>query len=58
VGAPRLDGRNWLFGGDKASVVQTITTGRNGAMPAWAERLDPATVKMLTVYVHGLGGGQ
>jgi cytochrome c oxidase cbb3-type subunit 3 len=58
VGAPRLDGRNWLFGGDKASVVQTINTGRNGAMPAWAERLDPATVKMLTVYVHGLGGGQ
>ena len=35
-----------------------ITTARNGAMPAWTERLDAATIKMLAVYVHGLGGGE
>ena len=29
-----------------------------GVMPAWAGRLDAATVNMLTVYVHALGGGE
>jgi len=27
-------------------------------MPAWSERLDEATVKMLAIYVHSLGGGK
>jgi cytochrome c oxidase cbb3-type subunit 3 len=27
-------------------------------MPAWAGRLDDATIKALTVYVHTLGGGE
>ena len=31
---------------------------RHGVMPAWTGRLDPETVKTLSVYVHGLGGGQ
>ena len=31
--------------------------GRKGVMPAWEGRLDPATIKSLAVYVHGLGGG-
>jgi cytochrome c oxidase cbb3-type subunit 3 len=58
VGAPRLTDRIWLYGGDRASVIESITRARAGSMPAWGERLDPATVKMLTLYVHGLGGGQ
>jgi cytochrome c oxidase cbb3-type subunit 3 len=57
-GAPNLTDRIWLYGGAKASVVQTITDGRNGVMPAWGQRLDPATVKMLAAYVHSLGGGE
>lgn len=58
MGAPRLSDKIWLYGGDKAAVVQTITNSRNGTMPAWSERLDDATVKMLTIYVHTLGGGK
>jgi cytochrome c oxidase cbb3-type subunit 3 len=27
-------------------------------MPPWAGRLDAATINMLTVYVHALGGGE
>jgi cytochrome c oxidase cbb3-type subunit 3 len=27
-------------------------------MPAWEGRLDPVTVKALTLYVHTLGGGK
>jgi cytochrome c oxidase cbb3-type subunit 3 len=58
LGAPRLDDRIWLYGGDRASVVRSIANARAGAMPAWEGRLDPATIKMLAVYVHALGGGK
>ena len=58
LGAPRLDDRIWLYGGDRASVIQSITTAPAGAMPAWEGRLDAATIKMLAVYVHTLGGGK
>jgi cytochrome c oxidase cbb3-type subunit III len=57
-GAPSLKDAVWLYGGDKASVVQTISGSRNGVMPAWAGRLDEATIKSLAVYVHSLGGGE
>jgi cytochrome c oxidase cbb3-type subunit 3 len=58
VGAPRLTDRIWLYGGDKAAIVQTISFARAGVMPAWGRRLDPAVVNMLAVYVHALGGGE
>jgi cytochrome c oxidase cbb3-type subunit 3 len=35
-----------------------IAASRSGVMPAWTGRLDDATIKMLTVYVHSLGGGR
>jgi cytochrome c oxidase cbb3-type subunit 3 len=43
LGAPRLNDAIWLYGGDKASVVETITNSRAGVMPT---------------YVHSLGGGE
>jgi cytochrome c oxidase cbb3-type subunit 3 len=58
VGAPRLADRIWLYGSDKPTVVDVITRARNSSMPAWGERLDPVTIKMLAVYVHALGGGE
>jgi len=39
-------------------VVQSIAYARAGVMPAWAGRLDEATIKMLALYVHALGGGE
>jgi len=58
VGAPSLADPIWLYGGDKATIVQTISYARRGVMPAWEARLDPMTVKELAVYVHSLGGGE
>lgn len=58
LGAPNLTDKIWLFGSDEATVIDTITDGRAGVMPAWVGRLDPATIKALAVYVHSLGGGQ
>jgi cytochrome c oxidase cbb3-type subunit 3 len=58
LGAPNLTDAIWLYGGSKKDIVQTIRTGRGGVMPNWDGRLDPETIKLLTVYVHSLGGGQ
>lgn len=58
MGAPNLTDAIWLYGSDEATIIETITNGRGGVMPAWIGRLDPATIKALTVYVHSLGGGQ
>ena len=58
LGAPNLADELWLYGGDKASVVESIANSRGGMMPAWNGRLDPATIKELAIYVHSLGGGE
>ncbi|MGG5809196.1 cytochrome-c oxidase, cbb3-type subunit III [Falsiroseomonas sp. CW058] len=58
VGAPRLGDRVWLNGSEKAEIVRFIGNPRLGVMPAWGPRLDQATINMLTVYVHALGGGE
>ena len=45
--------------GDKlAAVKNVIRNGVSRTMPAWQERLDETQIKLLTVYVHELGGGQ
>ena len=57
-GSPNLTDAIWLYGGTKSAVVESIRTGRGGAMPFWQGRLDPVTIKALTIYVHSLGGGK
>ncbi len=42
----------------EATIIETITNGRAGVMPAWTGRLDPSTIKAMAVYVHSLGGGK
>jgi cytochrome c oxidase cbb3-type subunit 3 len=58
VGAPGLTDNIWLYGGTKDAIKHQIETGHGGVMPAWVDRLDPATIKKLAIYVHSLGGGQ
>ena len=58
MGAPNLTDGIWLYGNRKADVMETIRTGRGGVMPSWEGKLDPATIKMLAIYVHSLGGGK
>jgi len=58
VGAPNLTDQIWLYGSDEATIIETVTNGRGGVMPAWEGRLDPATIKAMAVYVHSLGGGK
>ncbi|AMN54543.1 cytochrome Cbb3 [Labrenzia sp. CP4] len=58
VGAPSLLSANYLYGKSLDAIKAQINNPRNGVMPAWVDRLDPATIKSLTVYVHSFGGGQ
>lgn len=58
LGAPALNDAIWLYGGDRAAIRDSVFGARAGVMPAWEGRLDEATIKMLTLYVHGLGGGK
>jgi cytochrome c oxidase cbb3-type subunit 3 len=58
MGAPALNDAIWLFGGTEADIRKQILAPRHGVMPAWKDRLDPVTIKMLAAYVHSRGGGQ
>lgn len=58
LGAPSLADAIWLYGGKREHILAQIVAPRHGVMPAWQGRLDPITIRMLTVYVHTLGGGQ
>ena len=55
VGAPRLNDQIWLYGDGKRAIQAMIQNPRNGVMPSWQGRLDPAVINMLTVYVQSLG---
>lgn len=50
IGAPNLTDDFWIYGGDDASLFETIYGGRQGWMPAWDGRLTAAEIKMLAVY--------
>ena len=54
TGAQNLTDADWLYGGDAATVHQTLMYGRQGKMPTWAGRLDANQIRMLTLYVSGL----
>ena len=58
LGAPPLNTRIFLYGGGKDAIVRQVTKPQHGVMPAWTGRLDDETIKMLTLYVHSLGGGK
>mgnify|MGYP001551527006 CR=1 FL=1 len=54
LGAPNLTDKIWLYGGGEPTVIQTVTDGRNGHMPAWKDILGPAKIHLLTAYVYSL----
>ena len=55
LGAPNLSDRFWIYGGDFEKIITTIHGGRQGHMPTWDERLSPAEIKILALYVYSLG---
>lgn len=57
-GAPALNDAVWLYGSDKETIYDVIYNGRQGVMPYWINKLDDATIRQLSIYVHSLGGGE
>jgi cytochrome c oxidase cbb3-type subunit 3 len=63
MGAPNLTDNIWLYGGSEATIIETITKGRNGAMPAMTQTLGTTSNKdaklhLLAAYVYGLSQKQ
>jgi cytochrome c oxidase cbb3-type subunit III len=59
MGAPQLNTAIRTFTKPtKEGVIAQVSKPKHGSMPSWSKRLDAATVKMLAVYVHSLGGGK
>jgi len=63
LGAPNLTDKVWLYGGSEATIIETITKGRNGVMPAMTHTLGTTSNKeaklhLLAAYVYGLSQKQ
>lgn len=54
VNVPAADG----IGGKQSAIMKLVTNGRSRQMPAWKDRLSDTEIKILTYYVHQMGGGQ
>jgi cytochrome c oxidase cbb3-type subunit 3 len=63
LGAPNLTDKVWLYGGSEGTIIETITKGRNGVMPAMAQTLGTTSNKeaklhLLSAYVYSLSQKQ
>ena len=68
IGSANLTDKVWLWAdvpgaandaGKVTAIAKVIASGVNkGVMPTWKGRLSPQQIKLLTVYVHELGGGK
>jgi cytochrome c oxidase cbb3-type subunit 3 len=55
-GFPNLTDRDWLWGGEPATIKATITNGRTGVMPPFGPTLGDQGVKDVAHYVMSLSG--
>ncbi len=55
---PNLSDDNWLYGGDLDTIIETITDGREGSMPAHIEMIDEAGINTLTDFVIASSQGK
>lgn len=56
-GFPNLRDKDWLYGGDPATIETTILNGRNGVMPALGAAIGgEAGIMEITNYVRSLSG--
>ena len=54
LGAPNLSDKIWLYGGSRKAVEETISNGRSGVMPPWAEVLGEDKVHLIAAFVYSL----
>ena len=56
IGSPNLTHPSgvWLYGKSEATIIETVTNGRNNVMPAWKDFLGDAKIHVLAGYVYSL----
>ncbi|MGE0114568.1 MAG: cytochrome-c oxidase, cbb3-type subunit III [Steroidobacteraceae bacterium] len=55
-GFPNLTDNDWLWGGSPETILETISNGRKGVMPAWGAVLGKQGVEEVSAYVLSLSG--
>ena len=55
-GFPNLTDHDWLWGGSEETILQTISQGRDGLMPAWGPVLGHDGVENVLAFVLSLSG--
>lgn len=58
LGAPNLTDDIWLHGGSRERILETISLGRQGNMPAHKEFLGDAKAHLLAAYIYSLSRQQ
>jgi cytochrome c oxidase cbb3-type subunit 3 len=51
LGAPALNDAVWLYGGERAQVVESVAAGRNGTMPPFGARLDDTQIRLIAAWL-------
>ena len=55
IGAPNLTDKITLYGdGSREALVDSVANGRQGVCPAWIDRLNPAAIREIALYVYML----
>jgi len=54
LGAPNLSDDTWLYGSSVETLTETLNQGRNGQMPAHADKLEDEQISVLAAYVQSL----
>lgn len=58
LGAPNLTDRVWLYGSSEATIVETVSKGRQNQMPVFKDLLGEPKIHLLAAYVIGLSKNQ
>lgn len=58
LGAPNLTDKVWLWGSSEATIIETVTNGRQNQMPTFKEFLGEDKIHMLSAYVLSLSKNQ
>lgn len=54
LGGPNLTDNIWLYGGTEKAIIETLTLGRQGKMPAFKDTLGEEKIHVLAAYVYSL----
>lgn len=58
LGAPNLTDRTWLYGSSEATIIETVSKGRQNQMPVFKELLGEPKIHLLAAYVLSLSKNQ